>query len=67
MEPLAEAALKVLKRDVPVVVNGPSANARPNLREIIADSNTPFADFVDVGVVGARRWHFVEDKSRVKN
>lgn len=48
MEPLAEAALKVLKRDVPVVVNGPSANARPNLREIIADSNTPFADFVDV-------------------
>ncbi|PYZ99280.1 hypothetical protein A6K26_010085, partial [Gammaproteobacteria bacterium 2W06] len=48
MEPLAEAALKVLKREVPVVVNGPSANARPNLREIIADSNTPFADFVDV-------------------
>ncbi|XP_037782771.1 probable 4-coumarate--CoA ligase 3 [Penaeus monodon] len=48
MEPLAEAALKLLKREVPVVVNGPSANARPNLREIITDSNTPFADFVDV-------------------
>ncbi|XP_042879849.1 4-coumarate--CoA ligase 3-like [Penaeus japonicus] len=48
MEPQADAALGILKREIPVVVNGPSPNARPNVREVLVDPNTPFADYVDV-------------------
>ncbi|XP_071538541.1 probable 4-coumarate--CoA ligase 3 [Panulirus ornatus] len=47
LEPLANAALKSLQRDIPVVVNGVSTCGRPNLRDIIADPNTQFARHVD--------------------
>lgn len=48
LEPLADAALKLLKKDLSVIVNGASKSGRPNLRDIIADPNTPFATHVEV-------------------
>ncbi|XP_068240606.1 uncharacterized protein [Palaemon carinicauda] len=43
MEPLADAALQLLRSDIPIIVNGKSARGRPNLQEIVTDVNTPFA------------------------
>ncbi|XP_066949077.1 uncharacterized protein [Macrobrachium rosenbergii] len=43
MEPLADAVLQILRRDIPIIVNGTSAKGRPSLQEIVNDANTPFA------------------------
>ena len=48
LEPLANAALVLLKKNMSVIVNGVSKQGRPNLRDIIADLNTPFATPVEV-------------------
>lgn len=47
MEPLVDAALQILQKDIPVVVNGPSKRNRPNVRDIIQQTNIPFATDIE--------------------
>lgn len=54
LEPVVDAALGLLGKEnkafvdgVVVIVNGPSKHGRPNLRDIVADPNTPFVDIVE--------------------
>lgn len=50
LEPLADAALQILQKDIPVFVNGPSKHQRPNLQQIVKDANVPFAKQVEVSM-----------------
>ncbi|KAK8397194.1 hypothetical protein O3P69_004717 [Scylla paramamosain] len=50
LEPFADAALKLLQKEIPVIVNGPSKHQRPNLREMVKDANIPFAKQVEVSM-----------------
>lgn len=54
LEPVANAALDLLAKEdkrwlaMPVFTNGASQHGRPNLRDIIADPNVPFANVIEV-------------------
>ncbi|XP_076061824.1 uncharacterized protein LOC143037462 [Oratosquilla oratoria] len=50
LEGVADAALRLHGSPCSVVVTGPSSHGHPNLLEIIADPNIPFADPVEIDV-----------------
>ncbi|KAL7636811.1 UNVERIFIED_CONTAM: hypothetical protein RMT77_012567 [Armadillidium vulgare] len=48
LEPLADAALKVLGKSLTVVVNGASKSGRPNAQEVLTDPNAKMLDFKEL-------------------
>ncbi|RXG69223.1 4-coumarate--CoA ligase-like 7 [Armadillidium vulgare] len=48
LEPLADAALKVLGKPMPIVVNGVSSSGRPNAQEVLVDPNAKMLDFKEL-------------------